>query len=173
MSFYRQSERGLYSTEEANCPTIFGSTWYYSTFPPIYCQLNSNDLSYFIYNEYFFYLLREKQKCIAPWQYNMLNLGAGGRALTWTEYLSGKVIIMSTYEKLSLIVSIALLVAVILNLKKRNSSPNSGAIIFVVRLQNQRHMTSYQRLYSLSSTVFNLQTHKKKEMPYLSAFPHF
>ncbi len=45
--------------------------------------------------------------------------GAGGRALTRSEYLSEGVIIMSTYEELSLIVSIALLIVAILNLKNK------------------------------------------------------
>ena len=46
----------------------------------------------------------------------MLTRGAGGRALTQAEHLSGEVIIMSTYEELSLIVSIALLIVAVLNL---------------------------------------------------------
>ena len=49
----------------------------------------------------------------------MLNWWAGGRALTRTENLSGEVIIMSTYEELSLIVSIALLIVAILNMKNK------------------------------------------------------
>ena len=49
----------------------------------------------------------------------MLNQGAGGRVLTRTENLSGEVIIMSTYEELSLIVSVALLIATILHLKNK------------------------------------------------------
>lgn len=49
----------------------------------------------------------------------MLTWGAGGRALTRTENLSGEVIIMSTYEELSLIVSISLLIVAILNLKNK------------------------------------------------------
>ncbi len=49
----------------------------------------------------------------------MLNQAAGGRALTRTENLSGEVIIMSTYEELSLIVSTALLIVAILNLKNK------------------------------------------------------
>lgn len=49
----------------------------------------------------------------------MLTQGAGGRALTRSEHLSEGVIIMSTYEELSLIVSIALLIATILNLKNK------------------------------------------------------
>ena len=49
----------------------------------------------------------------------MLTRGAGGRALTRTENLSGEVIIMSTYEELSLIVSIALLIVAILNMKNK------------------------------------------------------
>ncbi len=49
----------------------------------------------------------------------MLNRGDGGRALTRTEYLSGEVIIMSTYEELSLIASVALLIVAILNLKSK------------------------------------------------------
>ena len=49
----------------------------------------------------------------------MFTQGAGGRALTWSEYLAEEVIIMSTYEELSLIVSIALLIVAILNLKNK------------------------------------------------------
>ena len=49
----------------------------------------------------------------------MLTWGAGGRALTRSEYLPEGVIIMSTYEELSLIVSIALLIVTILNLKNK------------------------------------------------------
>ncbi len=44
----------------------------------------------------------------------MLTGAAGGRALTWSD-LSEEVIIMSTYEELSLIVSVALLIVAILN----------------------------------------------------------
>ena len=51
----------------------------------------------------------------APWQYNILTQGAGGRALTYSETLRKAVIIMSTYEELSLIVSVALLIVAILN----------------------------------------------------------
>lgn len=46
--------------------------------------------------------------------YNMLNRGTGGRALTQSETLRRVVIIMSTYEELSLIVSVALLIVAIL-----------------------------------------------------------
>ncbi len=49
----------------------------------------------------------------------MLAWGAGGRALTRSEDLSEGVIIMSTYEELSLIVSVALLIVTILNLKNK------------------------------------------------------
>ena len=45
----------------------------------------------------------------------MLTRAAGGRALTRSETLRKVVIIMSTYEELSLIVSIALLIVAILN----------------------------------------------------------
>lgn len=45
----------------------------------------------------------------------MLTWGAGGRALTQSETLRRVVIIMSTYEELSLIVSVALLIVAILN----------------------------------------------------------
>ena len=46
----------------------------------------------------------------------MPHRAAGGRALTRSESLRKGVIIMSTYEELSLIVSIALLFVAILNL---------------------------------------------------------
>lgn len=49
----------------------------------------------------------------------MFTWGAGGHALTRSEYLPEGVIIMSTYEELSLIVSIALLIVTILNLKNK------------------------------------------------------
>lgn len=49
----------------------------------------------------------------------MLNQAAGGRALTRTEYLSGEVIIMSTYEELQIILTIGLLIIAILNLKNK------------------------------------------------------
>ena len=49
----------------------------------------------------------------------MLTQGTGGRALTQSETLRRVVIIMSTYEELSLIVSIALLIVAILNLKNK------------------------------------------------------
>lgn len=49
----------------------------------------------------------------------MLTWGVGGRALTRSEYLSEGVIIMNTYEELSLIVSVALLIVTILNLKNK------------------------------------------------------
>lgn len=45
----------------------------------------------------------------------MLTWGTGGRALTQSETLRRVVIIMSTYEELSLIVSVALLIVAILN----------------------------------------------------------
>ena len=46
---------------------------------------------------------------------NILTQGAGGRALTPSETLRKVVIIMSTYEELNLIVSVALLIVTILN----------------------------------------------------------
>ena len=46
---------------------------------------------------------------------NILPQGAGGRALTQSETLRRVVIIMSTYEELSLIISVALLIVAILN----------------------------------------------------------
>ena len=46
----------------------------------------------------------------------MFTQGAGGRALAQSETLRRVVIIMSTYEELSLIVSIGLLIVTILNL---------------------------------------------------------
>ncbi len=49
----------------------------------------------------------------------MLNRGSGGRALTRTENLPEGVIIMSTYEELSLIASVALLIVAIPNLKSK------------------------------------------------------
>ena len=49
----------------------------------------------------------------------MLNWVAGGRALTRSENLSEEVIIMSTYEEMQIILTIALLIAAILNLKKK------------------------------------------------------
>ncbi len=49
----------------------------------------------------------------------MLTRVAGGRALTHSETLRKVVIIMSTYEELSLIVSVALLIVAILNLKNK------------------------------------------------------
>ena len=49
----------------------------------------------------------------------MLTWGAGGRALTRTENLSGEVIIMSTYEELQIILTIGLLIIAILNLKNK------------------------------------------------------
>ena len=47
---------------------------------------------------------------------NILTWVAGGRALTRSETCRKVVIIMSTYEELSLIVSVALLIVAILNL---------------------------------------------------------
>ena len=49
----------------------------------------------------------------------MLTRGAGGRALTQSETLRKVVIIMSTYEELNLIASVALLIVAILNLKNK------------------------------------------------------
>ncbi len=49
----------------------------------------------------------------------MLNRGAGGRVLTWFEYLSEGVIIMSTYEEFMIIIAIAGLIVAILNLKNK------------------------------------------------------
>ena len=49
----------------------------------------------------------------------MLTRGAGGRVLTQSETLRKVVIIMSTYEELSLIVSVALLIVAILNLENK------------------------------------------------------
>lgn len=49
-----------------------------------------------------------------PWQYNMLTRGAGGRAAPVPSL--SEVVPMSTYEELSLIVSVALLIVAILNL---------------------------------------------------------
>ena len=49
----------------------------------------------------------------------MLTRGTGGRALTQSETLRKRVIIMSTYEELSLIISIALLIVAILNMKNK------------------------------------------------------
>lgn len=46
----------------------------------------------------------------------MLTREAGGRVLTHSETLRKAVIIMSTYEELNLIVSVALLIVAILNL---------------------------------------------------------
>ena len=50
-----------------------------------------------------------------PWQYHIFTQGAGGRALTQSETLRKVVIIMSTYEEFSLIISVALLIVTILN----------------------------------------------------------
>ena len=47
--------------------------------------------------------------------YNILTRAVGGRALTYSDTLRKAVIIMSTYEELSLIVSTALLIVAILN----------------------------------------------------------
>ena len=49
----------------------------------------------------------------------MLTRRAGGRVFTQSETLRRVVIIMSTYEELSLIVSVALLIVAILNLKNK------------------------------------------------------
>lgn len=49
----------------------------------------------------------------------MFTQGAGGRALTQSEYLSGEVIIMSTYEELMVILTVGLLIVAILNLKNK------------------------------------------------------
>ena len=51
--------------------------------------------------------------------FNILTRGTGGRALTQSETLRKGVIIMSTYEELSLIISIALLIVAILNMKNK------------------------------------------------------
>ena len=48
-------------------------------------------------------------------KHNMLNRAAGGRASTHSEPCKKGVVIMSTYEELSLIVSVALLFVAILN----------------------------------------------------------
>ena len=50
-----------------------------------------------------------------PWKHNMLNRIAGGRALILSETCRKVVIIMSTYEELSLIVSIGILIVAILS----------------------------------------------------------
>ena len=55
-----------------------------------------------------------KNYYVDPKPNNMLTRGAGGRALTQSETLRRVVIIMSTYEELSLIVSVALLIVAIL-----------------------------------------------------------
>lgn len=52
-------------------------------------------------------------------QYNIFNRIAGGRAITHSESCGKVVIIMSTYEELSLIVSVALLIVAILNMKNK------------------------------------------------------
>ena len=49
----------------------------------------------------------------------MLTRGAGGRALTRTENLSGEVIIMSTYEEFMVLLTIGILIVAILNLKNK------------------------------------------------------
>ena len=49
----------------------------------------------------------------------MLTWGTGGRALTQSETLRRVVIIMSTYEEFQIILSIALLIVAILNLKNK------------------------------------------------------
>ena len=48
-------------------------------------------------------------------KYYILTRAVGGRALTYSDTLRKAVIIMSTYEELSLIVSTALLIVAILN----------------------------------------------------------
>ena len=48
---------------------------------------------------------------------NILNRGAGGRAAPVPSL--SEVVLMSTYEELSLIVSVALLIVAILNLKNK------------------------------------------------------
>ena len=52
----------------------------------------------------------------------MLTWGTGGRALTQSETLRRVVIIMSTYEELSLIISVALLIVAILNYTHKKES---------------------------------------------------
>ena len=59
------------------------------------------------------------RKIAAPWQYNMLNRGAGGRALTRSETLRKAVIIMSTYEEFMVILTVGLLIVEILILKNK------------------------------------------------------
>ena len=49
-------------------------------------------------------------------KFNIFSRAVGGRALTHSETLRKAVIIMSTYEDLNLIISIALLIVAILNL---------------------------------------------------------
>ncbi len=49
----------------------------------------------------------------------MFTWGAGGRVFTHSETLRKVVIIMSTYEELSVIISIALLIVAILNMKNK------------------------------------------------------
>lgn len=49
----------------------------------------------------------------------MLTKGAGGRALTRSENLSEEVIIMSTYEEFMVVLTVALLIVAILNLKNK------------------------------------------------------
>ena len=49
----------------------------------------------------------------------MLTWGAGGRALTRSEDLSEEVIIMSTYEEFMVVLTVALLIVAILNLKNK------------------------------------------------------
>lgn len=49
----------------------------------------------------------------------MLTWGAGGRVLTRSENLSEEVIIMSTYEEFMVVLTVALLIVAILNLKNK------------------------------------------------------
>ncbi len=49
----------------------------------------------------------------------MFTQGAGGRALTRSEYLTVEVIIMSTYEEMQITLTIALLIVAILSLKNK------------------------------------------------------
>ena len=57
----------------------------------------------------------KKTFVLYPRQEHIFTQGAGGRALTQSETLRRVVIIMSTYEELSLIVNAALLIIAILN----------------------------------------------------------
>lgn len=52
-------------------------------------------------------------------QYNILTWGTGGRALTLSGHLTGEVIIMTTYEKLQILLGVAMLIVAILNMKNK------------------------------------------------------